>query len=233
MNYYEETGTWSAECIDIIKFTECFNEEEIDDPTDPQLLCLEDCMLDGASECVNFYRNYGYWSEFCKNLLLECECTNPGPVDPVDPIDTVMLQCAEDCINPNATDCYMYFYEHNVWPEGCAEIMKDCGCYDPNNELDCNQKALNYIRKELQFNPMNACAVFNYVQTHFDCAVDVIVRPHDPEFNPHIELPEVSPGGNDNLPQYDGPYNENIRKPIWWYHTDHLDSRDEAFSKLS
>src|SRR5690606_16647317 len=44
------------------------------------------------------------------------------------------------------------------------------------------------------------------------------------EYFPEIDLPDVDPGSNDDLPEEDGPYPEDDRKPIWWYHSDHLGS---------
>ena len=108
--------------------------------------------------------------------------------------------------------------------DGCAEVMVDCGCYDPNGELDCYKKALNYIRKNLSFEPNNACAVLAYVEANFKCSKEVIVRPDTPEYFPELNLPTPNPGSNNNLPPKDGPYDEAKRKPIWWYHTDHLGS---------
>src|SRR5690606_9585305 len=40
---------------------------------------------------------------------------------------------------------------------------------------------------------------------------------------PHLDLPSPIEGGNNDLPDRDD-YDEDQRKPIWWYHTDHLGS---------
>jgi len=126
-----------------------------------------------------------------------------------------MANCAADCANPMSSECYKYYKENGVWMDGCAEVMVDCGCYDPNGELDCYKKALNYIRKNLSFEPNNACAVLAYVEANFKCSKEVIVRPDTPEYFPELNLPTPNPGSNNNLPPKDGPYDEAKRKPIW------------------
>ena len=50
------------------------------------------------------------------------------------------------------------------------------------------------------------------------------MNPDTPIPFPDIDLPLPDPGSNDHLPDKDGPYDEHQRKPIWWYHTDHLGS---------
>lgn len=50
------------------------------------------------------------------------------------------------------------------------------------------------------------------------------MKPDKPKPFPQLNLPDPDPGSNDDLPDEDGPYNEDDRKPIWWYHTDHLGS---------
>ncbi|WCM41744.1 DUF4347 domain-containing protein [Flavobacterium sp. CBA20B-1] len=138
-----------------------------------------------------------------------------------------MQICAEDCANPQASECYEYYAQTGVWMDGCEQIMIDCGCLEDdgsNNELDCFQQALNYIRVNLTFEPNNACAVLDYVLTNFNCSPKETVRPDTPEFFPDLDLPTPHPESNDDLPGEDGPYREEERKPIWWYHTDHLGS---------
>src|SRR5690606_12029113 len=110
------------------------------------------------------------------------------------------------------------------WLEGCEDVMTDCDCYDFGIELDCYKKALNYIRKNLTFEPNNACEVLAYVQANFNCVTLEIVKPDKPKPFPQLNLPDPDPGSNDDLPDEDGPYNEDDRKPIWWYHSDHLGS---------
>ena len=91
------------------------------------------------------------------------------------------------------------------------------------NRMDrCAMAVLYYIDQNLVFEPeLNACEVYYYVIENFDCTpTGEIIRPETPD-----ETPDdwVDNGGNEDVP-VDGPYDENLRKPIWWYHTDHLGS---------
>src|SRR5690606_36902976 len=137
--------------------------------------------------------------------------------------DDELRDCAADCPNPRANECYLYYKENGVWMDGCEEVMTDCGCYDFGTELDCYKKALLYIRNTLTFEPNNACAVLQYVKDNFNCSPDETVNPDTPIPFPDIDLPLPDPGSNDHLPD-DDDYDEDQRKPIWWYHTDHLGS---------
>src|SRR5690606_31517075 len=98
----------------------------------------------------------------------------------------------------------------------------DCDC-ETGEETNCYKQALNYIRNTLTFEPNNACAVLAYVQDHFNCSPQEVVNPDTPIPFPDIDLPLPDPGSNDHLPD-DDDYDEDQRKPIWWYHTDHLGS---------
>jgi len=67
-----------------------------------------------------------------------------------------------------------------------------------------------------------------YVQTHFNCVTQEIVRPDKPIPFPDLNLPTPDPDSNDDLPD-DDDYDEDQRKPPdsyrdWWYHSDHLGS---------
>src|SRR5690606_21130291 len=68
----------------------------------------------------------------------------------------------------------------------------------------------------------NACAVLEYVLTHFKCLPRPL-DPNEPGIPGDLDDDWDDDGGN-NAPGTDGPYNEDDRKPIWWYHTDHLGS---------
>ena len=223
---FTQTGEWPADCGELSRYCPCTEydgEIEITYPDGDLLECLQDCTVRGMSDCVHFFLEFGYWSPYCNNLSTGCECGEEG-TEPTDPEDEEMKNCAQDCAHPMATECYQYFHEHGVWMDGCEEIMRDCGCHDPHNELDCYSKALIYIRNNLRFNPNNACEVLAYVQANFNCSPQEIGNPDPAEYFPEIDLPDVDPGSNDYLPEEDGPYPEDDRKPIWWYHTDHLGS---------
>jgi len=62
-----------------------------------------------------------------------------------------------------------------------------------------------------------------YVQANFNCVTQEIVRPDKPVPFPDLNLPTPHPDSNDDLPD-DDDYDEDQRKPIWWYHSDHLGS---------
>ena len=66
--------------------------------------------------------------------------------------------------------------------------------------------------------------ILQYVKDNFKCITKEIIRPEDPPYYHDLTLPLPPTGGNDTLPDEDGPYDEDDRKPIWWYHTDHLGS---------
>ncbi|HZH88778.1 MAG TPA: RHS repeat-associated core domain-containing protein [Chitinophagaceae bacterium] len=74
------------------------------------------------------------------------------------------------------------------------------------------------------FEPNNSCMVLNYVKTHFQCNTRNLVDPGYTRNFPVLTLSIPGDDGNNDLPDEDGPYNENDRKPIWWYHSDHLGS---------
>src|SRR5690554_6428983 len=74
------------------------------------------------------------------------------------------------------------------------------------------------------FEPNNSCAVLNYVKIHFQCNTRDLVDPGYTRNFPVLTLPIPGDDGNNDLPGQDGPYNENDRKLIWWYHSDHLGS---------
>lgn len=163
----------------------------------------------------------GVWTTECNDISIACGCREEEGGGGEE--EEEIRNCVQDCPNPRATECYDYYLENGVWMEGCEEVMTDCGCYDFGTELDCYKQALNYIRKHLTFEPNNACAVLAYVQDNFKCYTPEIVRPETPIIFPHLDLPSPIEGGNNDLPDRDD-YDEDQRKPIWWYHTDHLGS---------
>ena len=123
--------------------------------------------------------------------------------------------------------CWEQLDINGVWSEWCSANYADCGC-GPQPQVTtadlCPVLALRYIDKNLLSDLSNACAVKAYVETNFKCLPPRTEPDPDP----------VKPGDtNDNwtdgggvivVPGQDGPYDESKRKPIWWYHTDHLGS---------
>ncbi|MBS7321100.1 MAG: hypothetical protein KIG55_05860, partial [Myroides sp.] len=130
--------------------------------------------------------------------------------------------CARACAsNPaGTTNCVLDFEQTGVWSEACIELLRDCGCMPPG--YDCYREVVLYIQNNLVLEPVsNACEVLQYVLNNFDCAPDIIL-PVDPQTPGDIDDDWNDEGGNDGIPQED--YDEAQRKPIWWYHTDHLGS---------
>lgn len=219
--HFVNTGEWMDDCfIWLLECDNCSDSVDVTKPDEEEVNCLRKCNLPGMGQCLEYYDAYGVWTKECNELGKECGCIREEGEEEEEEI----RNCVQDCPNPRATECYDYYRENGVWMEGCEEVMTECGCYDFGTELDCYKQALNYIRKHLTFEPNNACAVLAYVQENFECYTQEIVRPETPEPFPDLNLPGVDDGGNNTLPDRDGPYREDDRKPIWWYHTDHLGS---------
>src|SRR5690554_522583 len=226
--FYEANGYWNPDfdCYQRIVECDCIEFLEVVPAPDPEVInCLRTCEVPGMGECLEYYDAFGVWTKECNNLIDECGCGEDEPTHPGEtPIDRDMRDCALNCSN-DAFNCWSIFHETGEWSEACKDIMRNCDCYDPDDQHDCYRKALNYIKNELILEPYsNACAVLEYVLTHFNC----IPRPLDPN-EPGIpgDLPDDwdDDGGTDPDPgATDGPYDEDQRKPIWWYHSDHLGS---------
>ncbi|MEG1229107.1 MAG: RHS repeat-associated core domain-containing protein, partial [Flavobacterium sp.] len=139
-------------------------------------------------------------------------------------------QCINYCIvERNLSDSYgcweRLIYGDGEWPSSCNIVFSECGCDNQPviTELNkCPALAMIYIDTHLAADLSNACAVLNYVKQHYKC----VPSPLEPEEEPVKPIDEdddwKDEGGNDNEPEED--YNEYLRKPIWWYHTDHLGS---------
>ena len=133
-----------------------------------------------------------------------------------------IYDCAKNCRKYayEGTNCVIQFEQTGEWSEDCKKILRECGCMPPN---DCFREALIYINNHLVLEPVsNACEVYATVLEKFDCGLkgEPVKEPEPPRDN---DDEWVDHGGSNNLPG-DGPYNEDYRKPIWWYHTDHLGS---------
>jgi len=219
-DHFMQTGEWMDDCfIWLVDCDQCSDIVGVTKPDEEEVNCLRSCTHPGMGQCLEYYDAYGVWTKECNDIGKECGCIRDEGNE-----EEEIRNCVQDCPNPRATECYDYYLENGVWMEGCEEVMTDCGCYDFGTELDCYKQALNYIRKHLTFEPNNACAVLAYVQDNFKCYTPEIVRPETPYPFPDLNLPGVDDDGNNTLPDRDEPYQEEERKPIWWYHTDHLGS---------
>jgi len=142
----------------------------------------------------------------------------------------------EACMEACRYNCQKIYEQTGEYPRGCDDLETRCGCAQynnggggngnpnpGNNTVRCKKNVLDYIALNLKFEPvMNACEVYNYIKANFNCVnnPDVIT---DPEIPGDIGDDWVDNGGNTNAPPQE-TYDESLRKPIWWYHTDHLGS---------
>lgn len=134
-----------------------------------------------------------------------------------------LYNCGKLCrpYSEQASNCVVQFNQTGEWTQECKELLQDCGCLPTD---DCFREALVYINNNLTLEPeSNACEVLEYVKANFDC-LPPKTQPAEPEVPEDTEDDWIDDGGNSHLPGGDGPYREEYRKPIWWYHTDHLGS---------
>ncbi|WLD23774.1 hypothetical protein NU10_13875 [Flavobacterium dauae] len=139
-------------------------------------------------------------------------------------------QCIDACIERNdivdSQGCWeRLIFGDGQWTEDCNALYRDCDCGEQpviSELLKCPVLAMIYIDTHLAADLSNACAVLNYVEENFNC----VPLPEEPEPDPVTPGDEddewVDQGGNEDDPEED--YDEYLRKPIWWYHTDHLGS---------
>lgn len=141
------------------------------------------------------------------------------------------------CIEKMRDDCNRAYEATGIWPPNCDDLEKRCNCEDNgggdngggnngggNNSVkaECARKALEYIQDYLVFEPeLNACEIYQYIKTHFNCDPDPD-KIEDPETPGETPDDWIDDGGNSGDPKDE--YDESLRKPIWWYHTDHLGS---------
>ncbi|WP_413614610.1 RHS repeat domain-containing protein [Flavobacterium sp. N2155] len=139
-------------------------------------------------------------------------------------------QCINVCIERNdIIDSYgcweRFIHGDGEWPSNCNIVFEQCGCEEQPiiGEIDlCPVLAMIYIDNHLLPDLSNACEVLNYVEETYKC-VPLPSEPIDEPITPEDEDDDwVDGGGNTEDPGED--YDEELRKPIWWYHTDHLGS---------
>jgi len=69
----------------------------------------------------------------------------------------------------------------------------------------------------------NACAVKAYVESKYKCVREPLPGETAPP-TPPVTVDPWTPDPDSNTPPPDEEYDETKRKPIWWYHSDHLGS---------
>jgi len=141
-------------------------------------------------------------------------------------------KCVDICItkvlqnNTNAKACWERFKIDGVWLPGCDTYITECGC-GPKPELteyrSCPAMALIYIDMNLKPDLSNACAVKAYVESKYKCVREPLPGETAPP-TPPVTVDPWTPDPDSNTPPPDEDYDETKRKPIWWYHTDHLGS---------
>src|SRR5690606_759234 len=166
------------------------------------------------------------WSE-CRDFINSIIATNPNPCDVIEIIN--LYHCEEngtgpvpdpDPENPVYTpdeieqfDCYVRL----------IELLNELSPLLDTQEQKCYYDVISYVQANLVLSPVsNACEVLAYIIANFDCI------PKDDGF---LDVPEPAPPVEDDFdapaPQ-DGKeeeeFDESQRKPIWWYHSDHLGS---------
>lgn len=141
-------------------------------------------------------------------------------------------KCVDQCIdrvlqnNSNVRGCWERFKIGGVWLPECNTYITECGC-GPKPELteyrSCPAMALIYIDMNLNPDLSNACAVKAYVESKYKCVREPLPGEPEPPAQPEIDDP-WTPDPDSNTPPPDEQYDESKRKPIWWYHSDHLGS---------
>ena len=118
--------------------------------------------------------------------------------------------------------CIRIYQETGTVDSGCQEIFDMCNCQPVETERSCAFQALEYIREHLVLEPqMNACDIYYYVLERYKCKLRPGV-PLDP--TPQEEIPDDWNDGGGNEGSSGEEYDESQRRPVWWYHTDHLGS---------
>jgi len=141
-------------------------------------------------------------------------------------------KCVDRCIdrvlqnNSNARGCWERFKIDGVWLPGCNTYITECGCGsipEFTEYRSCPAMALIYIDMNLKPDLSNACAVKAYVESKYRCVRESLPGEPTPPTPPVIVDP-WTPDPGSNTPPPDEQYDESKRKPIWWYHSDHLGS---------
>ena len=137
--------------------------------------------------------------------------------------------CIDNCLDNQQyrnLECEEAYFNDEELNEVCESYINSCNCVEKPNTFileNCVVQALKYIDENLLPDFSNACAVYQYVIDNFDCFELPPIEDPGPPYYPNLPDDWVDNGVVNNV-IVDGPYNEYIRQPIWWYHTDHLGS---------
>lgn len=236
---YQNTGIWECPEYPDMTLLDCAELTE-EQKTDEWAECLEDCMTSTieGNGCLQHYYQTGEWLTDCYYWVVTCkECSEYAYIEEIDFVlgeggDEEEKESIRVCLETYGVkdesnyQCWEHYYATGKWLYECELLLREWGCVNgPETEQDCYTEALRYINENLQFEPeLNACEVYEFVRGHFNCSENQSGT-LDPIPDTPGDLPDdwTDKGGNPNF-QGDGPYNEALRKPIWWYHTDHLGS---------
>ena len=171
------------------------------------------------------------------------ELVNPLHCEYINPIDPEIYNAPEvyNFVKTNSRCLSVYMSDINNY---LNKVPLDCFNFNCKHESDCDGpdsgvgddvnppetvypdscygEVLEYIDTHLLADQSNACEVYYYVIQNFDCLPGPWV-PEDPGDHDDTEDEWEDDGGNDGDP-VEEEYNEEQRKPIWWYHSDHLGS---------
>ncbi|WP_277632434.1 SpvB/TcaC N-terminal domain-containing protein, partial [Avrilella dinanensis] len=196
-----------------------------------------DYCCDVYQKCVTHY-----WDTINLFMYLYCQTSYLNPICEGLPEEMYIPAEIEEFYIQYQRCIILYFnpggdYEQGLelecYPMDCKDHSDGCdgtgtGVGDDDNDTDtdygnsCYSEALEYIDTHLLEDQSNACEVYYYVIKHFKC-IDKPQEPETPGDHNDTEDEWEDDGGNDNDPVED-PYDESQRKPIWWYHSDHLGS---------
>src|SRR5690606_15212123 len=182
-----------------------------------------------------------YWDTINLFMYLYCQTSYLNPICEELPEEMYIPAEIEEFYIQYQRCIILYFnpggdYEQGLelecYPMDCKDHSEGCdgtgtGVGDDDNDTDtdygdsCYSEALEYIDTYLLEDQSNACEVYDYVIENFDCLDEYEEETVDEHDDTEDEWEDD--GGNDTPPVEEG-YDESQRKPIWWYHSDHLGS---------
>ena len=227
IDQFEQTGRWGDDCFYLtLNCEDCQEFIDVKVPPINVIECLRSCSVPGVGEALEYYDQTGSWKPEFDHLITDCDCNEDEPGEPGPELPGAeVAACLKDCKVPGARELYENYREHGEWLPGYQDIMDQCNCKEgmDNTDPNCPLEAYLYIQNNLVLEPQsNACAVYEYVIKHYNC-VTKGEEDEEPETPIHID-DEWEDEDIDTDQGTDGPYNEDDRRPIWWYHTDHLGS---------
>lgn len=227
IDHFEQTGEWYDDCFYLtLNCEDCQEFVDVKVPPINVIECLRGCGIAGVSEALEYYDQTGSWKPEYDHFITDCGCDREEPGEPGPGLPgPEVAACLKDCAVPGARELYENYREYGEWLPGYQDIINQCNCKEgmENTDPNCPLEAYLYIQNNLVLQPQsNACAVYEYVIKHFNC---VTKGEEEEEPTTPIDIDDEWEDEDVDTDQgTDGPYNEDDRRPIWWYHTDHLGS---------